>query len=450
MMTGAHRATDARRRRHVRWWVLCTALAAALAAVVSFSLPDGPAAPRKQYFFGTLQTSPRTARAYEAHGIRVAHLTIQWDRFAPAPGRVDRSYVASLERELRTFRAAGLRVEAGVGLNNPPSWLLDRYPEDSFTDQRGARFTSSPNLVFSQEIRNEVAGYLRQLDGAIGLGNFWAIRVGVNDTGEFTYPPPAASGSGPLSYWAYDRHAQAGGADPGRPPTVPPNPYPGWRPGQRTHDGAAFGTREVSRWYDWYLGALADAVNWQTGQYEALGYRGHLLVLIPGAGFYPGDLSAAVDGHLRDTAAGGLISRGAGFFRTVALIRHRRDVQLVSTALVDGSGTPRDNACRPSDTNVTPDAPTPAQEARVRAWSSVRWIARIAAREGFPLSGESAGPHVAAYYPGVMNRAGRQLKSCGLTGLMWAFDHNLYDGTPGSSLGDYASMIAKLQKGDTP
>lgn len=444
------RSGDARGRRPVRRWVLYAAVAAVIAAVVSFTRLGDPTQPREQYFFGTLQTSPRTARADETHGIRVAHLTVQWDRFEPAPGQVDQRYVAALRERLRMFRDAGLRVEAGVGLNNPPSWLLSKYPEDSFTDQRGARSTSSPNLVFSQEIRNEVAGYLRLLDSEIGLGNFWAIRVGVNDTGEFTYPPPARSTRGPLSYWAYDRHAQASGADPGRPSTVSPNPYPGWRPGQGTYDGAAFGTRQVSRWYDWYLGALADAVNWQTGQYEALGYRGLMLVLIPGAGFYPGDLSAAVEGHLRETADGGLISRGAGFFRTIALIDHRPNVQLVSTALVDGSGTPRNNACQAADTSVTPDALDPAAQSRVRAWSSVRWISRIAAQEGFPISGESAGPHVAAYYPGVMNQAGRQLKSCGLTGLMWAFDHNLYDGTPGSSLGDYASVIAKLQRGDTP
>ncbi|MDC2953994.1 beta-galactosidase [Streptomyces gilvifuscus] len=445
-----HTSGDVLRRSHVRRWVLYAVVAAVVAAVVSFIRLDDPGDHHERYFFGTLQTSPRTARADEARGMRVAHMTVSWDRFEPVPGQVDQHYVATLKRKLRMFRDAGLHVEAGVGLNNPPPWLSDRYPEDAFTDQGGARFTSGPNLVFSQEIRNEVEGYLRRLDQEIGLANFWAIRIGVNSTGEFTYPPPAPSTRGAMSYWAFDRHAQASGADPGRPATVPPNPYPGWRPGQSTYRGAPFTPGQVNRWYGWYLSALADAVNWQTGQYEALGYHGLLLVLIPGGGFHPSDLSAAVRAHLGETAAGGLISRGAGFFRTIGLIQHRRTVQLVSTALVDGSGTPRNNACRPSDGSVVPDAVAPGAEARVRAWSSVRWISRIAAREGFPISGESAGPHVAAYYPGVMTDAARQLTSCGLTGLMWAFDHNLYDGTPGSSLGDYASVIAKLQKGAAP
>jgi hypothetical protein len=448
-MTDSNRSGGAIRRSHFRRWLVYVVVAV-IAAVVSATHLGGPGDHHERYFFGTLQTSPRTARADEARGMRVAHLAVYWDRFEPAPGQVDQRYVAALKGKLRMFRDAGLRVEAGVGLNNPPSWLLGRYPEDAFTDQGGARFTSSPNLVFSQEIRNEVEGYLRRLDQEIGLGNFWAVRIGVNGTGEFTYPPPARSTRGTMSYWAFDRHAQASGADPGRPASVPPNPYPGWRPGQRTYHGAPFTTPQVSRWYDWYLAALADAVNWQTRQYEALGYHGLLLVLIPGAGFYPSDLSAAVRDRLGETAGGGLISRGAGFFRTIGLIEHQHTVQLVSTALVDGSGTPRNNTCRPADSTVTPDALAPDPEARVRTWSSVRWISRIAAREGFPISGESAGPHVAAYYPGVMNEAGRQLKSCGLTGLMWAFDSNLYDGTPGSSLGDYASVIAKLQRGATP
>jgi hypothetical protein len=36
------------------------------------------------------------------------------------------------------------------------------------------------------------------------------------------------------------------------------------------------------------------------------------------------------------------------------------------------------------------------------------------------------------------------VRSCHLQGLMWAFDDNLYDGTPGSSLDDYAAMIRRL------
>ncbi|MFJ9903405.1 beta-galactosidase [Streptomyces sp. NPDC101152] len=449
-MTDHSRSGGALRRSHVRRWVAYAVVAAVVAAVVSFIRLGSPGDHHERYFFGTLQTSPRTARADKAHGMRMAHMTVSWERFEPAPGQVDQHYVAMLERKLRMLRDAGLHVEVGVGLNTPPSWLSSRYPEDAFTDQGGARFTSSPNLVFSQEIRNEVEGYLRRLDQEIGLAKFWAIRIGVNSSGEFTYPPPAASARGAMSYWAFDRHAQASGADPGRPATVPPNPYPGWRPGQLTYQGAPFTTSQVSRWYDWYLAALADAVNWQTRLYETLGYHGLMLVLIPGGGFFPSDLSAAVQGHLGQTANGGLISRGAGFFRTIGLVQHRPTVQLVSTALVDGSGTPRNNGCQPSDGTVVPDALAPGAEARVRAWSSVRWISRIAAREGFPISGESAGPHVAPYYPGVMSEAGRQLRSCGLTGLMWAFDSNLYDGTPGSSLGDYASVIATLQRGAAP
>jgi hypothetical protein len=42
-----------------------------------------------------------------------------------------------------------------------------------------------------------------------------------------------------------------------------------------------------------------------------------------------------------------------------------------------------------------------------------------------------------------MSAAARQMHTCGLQGLMWAFDSNLYDGTPGSSLADYSAVISR-------
>ena len=181
-MTDFDRSGGTRRRRGIGRWVVYATVAAVIAAVVSFTQFGGTGDHHERYFFGTLQTSPRTARAGEEHGLGVAHLTVHWDRFEPAPGQVDQRYVAAVKEQLRAFRDAGLRVEAGLGSNYPPSWLFDRHPDAAFTDQAGAQFTESPNLVFSQEVRNEVEGYLRQLNQQIGLSNFWAVRIGVNDT----------------------------------------------------------------------------------------------------------------------------------------------------------------------------------------------------------------------------------------------------------------------------
>ena len=194
----------------------------------------------------------------------------------------------------------------------------------------------------------------------------------------------------------------------------------------------------MSRWYDWYLAALADAVNWQIQTYRAHGYRGLLKVLIPGGGYYPDDLHEGIHAYFGDAGADRLLGRGVGFFKTLDQIKPRDSVQIVTTALVDGTGKPANNPCAPADAEV--DIWT---NMAVRDWSSTRWVSHIARRAGFAIAGESAGPQVAGYFPGVIDVALQQTTSCGLRNMMWAFDGELYDGTPGSSLKDYADAIAR-------
>ncbi|MFC9595090.1 beta-galactosidase [Streptomyces sp. NPDC056944] len=381
------------------------------------------------YWYGTLQTDPDRARTEYEHGIRVAHLQIDWARLEPEQGVYDEDYAREVRDRLAAFRDAGLLVEAGLGLNHPPSWLPDAYPESVWIDQFGTRSTTTPNIVFSEPVREGVADYVTAVDRLIGLDGFWAVRVGVNESGEFTYPAPPSEDQGPARFWAYDSHAQAS------------SPFPGWRPGERTYHGRPFTTEDVARWYDWYAGALAGAVNWQIDLLTSLGYQGQLKVLVPGSGFYPSDLRAAVDARLTGSPSIRLVGRGAGFFRTLGLIEHRDTVRIVTTALVDGTGTPVDNGCAPGDGRVDVSAP---DDAAVRAWSSARWVTAVARSAGFTrLAGESAGPQIAPYYDGVTDTAYRQMASCGLEGMMWAFDRHLYDGTPGSSLDRYAETIRR-------
>ncbi|QKW09739.1 beta-galactosidase [Streptomyces sp. NA04227] len=420
--------------------------------VVTLSVGGQPSQDRGRHWFGTLQTEPAAAQREKEHGVTVAHLQVDWSRLEPSPGHFDRRYLAELRTRLAAFRTAGMKVEAGLGLNQPPRWLFERHPEAAFTDQHGKRSRESANLVFSQDVRDAARNYLQRLDRALGLNSFWAIRVGVNGSGEFTYPdaapaPEERSGGHHGSFWAFDRYARAAHAEPGRAEGVPMNPYPGWRPGQRTHHGAEFTPRQALRWYEWYLSSLAGAVNWQVDRYDDLGYRGLLKVLVPGTGLRPAELSAAVRDRLGDGRESALLGEGAGFSRTIGRIQHQDNVQIVSTALVDGSGIPRDNVCRPEDKSVGLDGRTHnGRPAAVENWSSVRWIARIATLEDFPLSGESAGAHVAPYHPGVMDRAAWQMRACGLKGLMWAFDANLHDGTEGTSLKEYAAVIEEQDR----
>ncbi|MFE9773612.1 beta-galactosidase [Streptomyces sp. NPDC005931] len=417
-------------------------LTAVLVAVLTLVMaPQNSGSHRTPYFFGTLRTDPDKAREEHDRGIGVAHVTIRWEQFEPSPGEYDTDYIGEIEDDLRTLHQAGARIELGVGLNHPPPWLYERYPEAAFTNEHGDRYEDTSNIVFNQRIRDEVRRYIQALEEKVGLGKFWAIRVGVNDKGEFALPPPVPDDGRPGNdYWAYDATAQET-SHPDRARTLPPNPYPGWRPGERQYKGEPFTREQAARWYQWYLGTLPDAVNWQVDTYRSIGFQGLLKVLVPGAGYYPGDYAAALRQYFAGPYVNGLIGRAVAYFWTIEQIRLRKGVQIVATSLVNGSGTPPDNSCRATDTATDLDTPP---DTAVRRWSSVRWVTSIARRAGFTVSGESAGPHVRPYYPGVMDDAARQVRSCRLKGLMWAFDDNLYDGTPGSSLHDYARTIDRL------
>lgn len=421
-----------------RWWAGSRGVSVALAVLAVLVLLVGAfgvlrseptGADPEPYWYGTLQTDPDRAVTEYEHGIRVAHLQIDWSRLEPEQGVYDEEYAREVREQLDVFREAGLRVEAGLGLNHPPQWLPDAFPESVFVNQFGDRSTDVPNIVFSEPVREHITEYARAVDRLIGLENFWAVRIGVNGSGEFAYPTPLSESDGPAEFWAYDSHAQAR------------TPYPGWRPGEVTYHGKPFTREQVARWYDWYAGALAGAVNWQLDLYTSLGYEGALKILVPGAGFYPSDLRAAVDARLTGTPAIRLVARGAGFFLTLPLVEHRDTVRIVTTALVDGTGDPDDNGCAPADARTDVAAP---DDALVRDWSSARWVVAVARSAGFTrLTGESAGPQVSPYRPGVTETAYRQMASCGLEGMMWAFDPQLYDGTPGSSLAEYAETIRR-------
>ncbi|MFF7133789.1 beta-galactosidase [Streptomyces sp. NPDC008196] len=423
----------ARHRKHIG------IIAAVLLVVACLRVP--PDDEGSSYYFGTLQSMPGKAREERSKGIQVAEMQISWDRYEIGEGQYSSEYLESVKRELDRFQKAGMLVEVSLGLNRAPSWLYEKYPEAAYVNQHAERFTETPNMVFSLTVREKAQDYLDKLDKVIGLENFWAIRVGVSTSGEFTYPS-ARSGhpEAETNYWAFDTNAQSRDRA-GRPTTVPANPSPGWKPGQRTYQGKAFTKGQVGEWYDWYLRALSDSVNWQISYYRSLGYDGFLKLLVPGMGYYPPSYRRAVSSYLDETADSWLVAIGAGFYKTLGQIRDRRNVQIVPTSLVDGTGEPRNNGCSPDDHQV--DVLAPSRQVQTH-WSSMRWISRIARHYDFALlNGESAGAHVSPYYPGVMAQAAHQMKSCGLQGLMWAFARNLYDGTPGSSLEDYSAVMSR-------
>lgn len=417
-----------------RWWFVgVVALVLAMLASIALLRSDG----EEEYHFGTLLTDHERAPREHEKGIRVAHLEVRWDRFEPHDDAFDAAYIVQLRDTIRKFEEAGMEIEVGITIHSPPAWLME-HPDSDFVNQHGARFTDAPNVVFSQSVRREVQEYIDKFNSELGLHNFWAVRIGVSETGEFSYPPADMGEEGTNSFWAFDRNAQSATGNSGRPPNVPPNPLPGWEPGDRTYKGRNVERADVAAWSDWYIQAIAQTVNWQIRHYKSLGYQGKLKILVPGTGVRPGEHEKAVDSYLDGTVLPDLMGRGVSFYKSLAEIRGSENIEIVSTSLVDGSGEPNNNGCAPSDAGE--DILDPSNTV-VENWSSVRWIANLARYYGFDLNGESAGPHIRPYYDGVMDDAALQMESCGLKGLMWAFDANLYDDTPGSSLQEYAAVI---------
>ena len=109
---------------------------------------------------------------------------------------------------------------------------------------------------------------------------------------------------------------------------------------------------------------------------------------------------------------------------------------LYISSVVDGSSN--NDLCQSGDTAVALTDPV------VNSWSATRWISYLADRSGLPKNGENPGRvDIRRYGKAMMDTSARQMRACGFQGFMWAHDSNLYDGTSGVTLSDYAAVIAQ-------
>src|SRR5262249_48586029 len=281
------------------------------------------------FAFGTLGTQPERVAEESRRGVTVAMMELSWATYEPAEGAFNTEYGQDLRRRLDTLRGRGMQVTLGLGLHSTPAWVLG-LPDSRLVNQRGET-SADVNLVFNQALRLKAEHYIAQVDRDLGLKSFWAVRLTSGGNPEVLYP----GGGG---YWAYDRNAQNG---PGRPPTMAPNPLPGWRPGDRS-----VSTAQVRRWADWYVHGLDDVVGWQMRLITSLGFRGYFQLLTPGGGTRP-------DGYERDVAGylpAGVTGAGAVWHRFYADLPDKRNVVAYVSSLADGSG--RDDSCAAGDRAV--------------------------------------------------------------------------------------------------
>jgi len=355
-------------------------------------------------------------------------MELSWATYEPVEGRFDAAYGDELRGRLAELRGHGMRVTLALGMHFTPAWIF-RYPDSRFVDQRG-RTSEEANLVFNQALRTKAERYLTRIDRDLGLKNFWAVRLTSGGHQEVVYP-------GDGTYWAFDENAQGGS---NRPPTMEPNPLPGWQPGNRS-----VSTSEVQRWADWYVHGLDDVVAWQMRVITSLGFHGYYQVLTPGSGTRP-------DGYARDVAdylPDGVTGVGAVWHRFYADLPDKRNVVAYVSSLADGSGG--DDSCK------TGDRTKAITDRAANDWSAARWIARLARQYGLLLSGENPGwdspPQTRARYidespSGMMAVTVRQMTSCGYQGMYWAHDDDLWRT---STLFDrYAKLIARTNGSSSP
>ncbi len=371
--------------------------------------------------YGTLNPNPARAGQVFQAGFRTAEFVISWARYEPTQGKFDPAYTASRKADLQAFLAAGIRPTLSFSHHYTPAWVC-LLPGASFVNQRGESRCGKPhNLVFSQTVRTAMVRAIEQLSADFGLSHFSAVRVmtaGVS--GEISYP-----GGG--SYWAYDANA-SGGAD--RPSTIPVRPFGNWKPGEAT-----LTPEQVRVWLEWYLAALADAVDFQVLAYERLGYSGVFHPIQPGAAVKPRDVVTAINCRLGCGSV--YLGQGVAWYNLFGLYKTRSRLTVYTSSLGE-KAVGQD--CLSTDAAELPTS------AVVSSFDVGRYTGWIASQYGVRAAGENPGPLEANYGGAMMKAALRVAASCKYSHLYWAHEDQLFETSrPGLSLADFAAEAAQVQ-----
>ncbi|WP_297503710.1 hypothetical protein [Pseudonocardia sp.] len=394
---------------------------AALVALAACSTPQTTSVrAARSIAFGTLVSPPERSADEARAGVSAAMVELSWEQAEPAEGTFDDRYLRSVRADVDTLRATDRTITLGLGLHHAPEWVL-ALPGGRFVDENGDS-SEEANLVFAQRSRNAAEHYLAHVAAVLDPSLVDDVRLTSGGVAEVLYP-----GGG--HYWAFDDNAR-GGAD--LPASMPPNPLPGWRPGQPGPDES-----QVREWADWYVGALDDVVVWQLSTLTALGFNGGYEVLTPGVGVRPGEYATAI----RDGLPAGLLGAGAAWQVFYERLPRRPDLTVYVSSVADGSGG--NDVCRAEDQGV------PLDSSEVEGWSAVRWQARLAGEYGYALSGENPGwrqspaldrSYVDVSAGGMMAAALAQARACGFRSFLWAHAEQLWDGTV--PFEEYAARIA--------
>ena len=421
---GGRRAGPARRRRgsavQVALGLLIVIAGIAVLVFASQARAGGPV-------FGVLEADPTWWVSDTSAGIRLATISVDWSQWEPEANTYDQAYQARMVETLNLYRGAGWQVAVDIGLQSPPQWVLS-LPGGRLVDEFGNR-SHTADFEFSSSVREAGSNYVAHVVDALGAVRYY--RVGLSDSGEALYPSVVKDG-----WWAFS--AQAQDSSPGLPNGVSPTPMIGWIPGSSTWKGKAVSSAQVTAWYDWYFGAMANALAWEIAAYRSAGFQGSLQLVMPGTGTtveaytsrLAHDLATSHDLDPYDT-----LNTAAVWWRLLDALPDLRHVVVDISSVGDGSGTAKAATCRSSDSKVDYRA-----DPSVAQWSDTRWLTYLARAHKLPVVGENPGNNQASDLPGIFSL----VKSCHLGALQWAFDYQLHEGGY-VTIGEYAAAIQKAR-----
>jgi hypothetical protein len=284
-------------------------------------------------------------------------------------------------------------------------------------------------------VRTAATAYINDVVSTLcGISSY---RIGLSASGEMLYPEAPAD-----QWWAYTASAQ--GEDPGDlPDGVTQSPMPGWAPGDADWNGDPVTDAGIQGWYDWYLSALTNAHRWEIETFRQAGFAGTLEYVMPGLGALPDVYQARLAAGLVDESydPAHTMNTGAVWWQVLPDLPTTNAVVDISS-VDDTSGDPEGNACQTSDASVPLTDGTNAFD----TWSDTRYLSYLAGQAGIPTIGENPG-QPADMSPSALSDIMSLVRSCGLTGLQYAFDDALNGEGSGGGSGDatisqYAAAVA--------
>jgi hypothetical protein len=240
------------------------------------------------------------------------------------------------------------------------------------------------------------------------------------------------------SWWAFDALAQASGGT-GLPAGVGACPMRGWVPGTSTFGGSPVTVAMATSWWDWYMGAVNNAHQWEIAAHQATGWNGCVMLVVPGQGESPALLSNRLGQLLGPSTifATDFEANIAAYWPSLisACATPANTVVDISSVL-DGSGNSTgggvNNSSEAGDQLAPLTGGSGSADPYYSGWSSVRWLAYLAGKRGVRCLGENPGDDGVHFTQGLatqVSAAMKQARKCGLYALMWANDTSMAAGS---------------------